>query len=161
MEKILKKVYNKKGLCRLLRLISHFAGIFAFFLFAAVFALTLLNSPLGAIKLCFILLISYILVSLFRRMVNAPRPYELYGFYERKPKDKIGVSFPSRHTFLVFAIATLCFPTLPALSLVLFALGILLALSRVLLGIHFIRDVVCGALLGIISSALGLLILFS
>jgi membrane-associated phospholipid phosphatase len=59
----------------------------------------------------------------------------------------------------MFAIATAVAPSAPISASVLAILGLLLATARVLLGIHFIRDVLCGALLGTISSALGLLIL--
>jgi len=44
-----------------------------------------------------------------------------------------------------------------AIGLLLF--GIVLAVSRVLLGIHFIRDVVCGAAVGVISGLVGIFFL--
>lgn len=160
MEKILLKVKENLRLCKILRLLSHLTGVLAFILYLSAFVLTLLSSPLGALKMVIILGVSYVLVSLFRKVINAPRPYELYSFYDLPPKNKTGVSFPSRHSFLVFAIAALCFPLLPLPSLVLLLFGVMQAVSRVLLGIHFIRDVVCGALLGVISSLIGLLVLF-
>lgn len=160
MEKILKAVYNRPGLSKSLRLVSHLAGIFAFCLFLYVFICSALGSLLSAAKLCIIIGVSYVIVSLARKIINAKRPYEIYGFYESPPKEKNGVSFPSRHTFLVFAIATLCLPQAPLPSVILFILGGLLAVSRVLIGIHFIRDVLCGALLGIVSSLIGLFTLF-
>ena len=160
MERILKAVYDNKNLSRSLRLLSHFVGVCAFALYFTAFLITVFSSLLGAVKLLAILGVSYVIVSLVRKIINAPRPYELYDFFETKPKDKKGLSFPSRHTFLVFAIATLTFPILPICSAVLFVLGAMLALARVLCGIHFIRDVLCGALLGVLCSALGLLILF-
>ncbi len=160
MESVLLKVSNNRRLCKILRFVSHLAGILAFVLFLSTFILTLLSSPIGAVKLLIILGVSYALVSLFRKIINAPRPYELYSFYKVPPKSKFGVSFPSRHTFLVFAIGTLCFPLLPLPSVILLLFGVMQAISRVLLGIHFIRDVVCGAILGIISSIIGLLTLF-
>ena len=46
------------------------------------------------------------------------------------------------------------------LSLALVAVGISLAVARVFLGIHFVRDVIAGALIGVLSAALGILILF-
>ena len=159
MEKILKYVYGRKRLSKALRLISHGAGFVAFWVFCFVATRTALLSPISALKLCAIIGLSYLIVSAARRFIDAPRPYETYGFYENAPKNKKGVSFPSRHTFLMFAIATAVFPSAPISASVLAALGLLLAVSRVLLGIHFIRDVLCGALLGIISSLLGLFIL--
>jgi membrane-associated phospholipid phosphatase len=52
------------------------------------------------------------------------------------------------------------FPVLPILSSVLLILGIALAASRVLLGIHFLRDVIAGAAIGIASGGIGLLVLW-
>jgi membrane-associated phospholipid phosphatase len=46
-----------------------------------------------------------------------------------------------------------------ALGIILLALGVLLCIARVLLGIHFVRDVIAGALIGVCSAALGILIL--
>ena len=160
MESVLLKVNKNPRLCKLLRLVSHLAGILAFVLYLCVFIMTLLFSFFGALKLLIILGVSYVLVSIFRKKINAPRPYELYDFYELPPKSKRGVSFPSRHVFLVFAISTLCFPLLPLPSIILLLFAVMQAVSRVLLGIHFIRDVVCGALLGVLSSVIGLLVLF-
>ena len=46
-----------------------------------------------------------------------------------------------------------------ALGIGLLLLGAVLGVMRVLLGVHFIRDVVAGALIGVISGAIGLLTL--
>ena len=159
MEKLLRYVYERKKLSRTLRLVSHGAAFAAFLAFCFVVIRTALLSPLSAFKFCAIIGSSYVVVSAVRRFIDAPRPYEIYDFYENAPKSKEGVSFPSRHTFSIFAIATAVAPTAPIVATVLAILGLLLAVSRVLLGIHFIRDVLCGALLGIISSVIGLFIL--
>ncbi len=159
MEKILRTVYKNKKLLRALRTVSHLTGAFAFVLFSFVSLKTVVASPLGALKLSLILGSSYIIVSLARRFINAPRPYEVYDFYDIPPKDKQGHSFPSRHSFLVFAIAAISAPVAPISAGILAFFGILLATSRVLSGIHFIKDVLTGALLGIICSLIGLLIL--
>ena len=45
------------------------------------------------------------------------------------------------------------------LSVILFLFGILLSVCRVLLGMHFIRDVLTGALVGILSGVIGILVL--
>ena len=101
--------------------------------------------------------IPFILVDVFRRIINAKRPYELYDFYECPPKKREGRSFPSRHAYSAFVIATLAFAfSIPA-GIVMACLGLALCVSRVLLGIHFIRDVLCGAAVGIIAGVLGLL----
>ncbi len=160
MERILRAVYENKKLFRILRAISHLTSGFAFVLFCFITLRTLISSPIAALKLTAIIGGAYVVVSLARWLIDAPRPYEIYGFYDTPPKNRKGLSFPSRHSFLVFAIATVAAPTAPISAAFLAILGVLLAASRVLSGIHFIKDVTVGALSGIISSIIGLLILF-
>ena len=44
-------------------------------------------------------------VSVSRKIINEPRPYEKYGVPPVLDKDTSGKSFPSRHVFSVFVIA--------------------------------------------------------
>ncbi len=98
----------------------------------------------------------FILLSLVRRFISAPRPAELYPELLEYPIRKSGGgSFPSRHVFSAFLIGTLLLVPIAALGGVVLSLGVLLAVSRVLLGKHFIRDVIAGAALGAVSGALG------
>ena len=111
------------------------------------------------VKLLTVTGVPFVLVSILRRVINAPRPYELLEFYEKKPKGKSGRSFPSRHVFSVFVIATVLVTWNPTVAVLLFSAGALLALLRVALGIHFVRDVVAGALIGAASGGIGLAVL--
>lgn len=99
--------------------------------------------------------ISFVLVSIFRHVLNAPRPYEVTGSTPIIKKDTQGKSFPSRHVFSVFVIgSTLYFISVP-LGIVLMIAGCVLAVLRVIGGVHYPRDVIAGALIGIISGILG------
>ena len=49
--------------------------------------------------------VAFAAVTLFRKAVNAPRPYETLGIDPLIEKDTAGRSFPSRHTFSLFMIA--------------------------------------------------------
>ena len=112
-----------------------------------------------ALKIGVFALAPYILVSVMRKIIKAPRPYEIYDFYQAPPKNKVGQSFPSRHVFSAFVIAVLSYTASVWLSIALLVLGVCLAVSRVLLGIHFVRDVVAGALIGILSGIFGIIII--
>jgi membrane-associated phospholipid phosphatase len=80
---------------------------------------------------------------------------ELYDFYKVSPKKKGGMSFPSRHAYSAFAIGTaLCFES-PLLGGILLLFSVLMCFARVLLGIHFLRDVLTGALVGTLSVLIG------
>ena len=93
----------------------------------------------------------FVLLSKFREKINAKRPYELYGFKPLIKKDTKGLSFPSRHVFSIFLIATLWFYFWKPIGIFLLIAGIFLAIVRVIGGVHFISDVCAGAFLGIIA----------
>lgn len=99
--------------------------------------------------------ISFVLVSLFRRYVNAPRPYEVTDKVPLIKKDTQGKSFPSRHVFSAFVIATTIYFIYSPLGVVLMLAGCTLAVLRVIGGVHFPRDVIVGAVIGILSGVLG------
>ena len=88
-------------------------------------------------------------------MINAPRPYELYDFYKERPRSKKGSSFPSRHVYSASVIATLLLFVYPIVGYVMLFFALLLAAIRVLVGIHFIRDVICALTLGVGAALLG------
>ena len=161
MEAVLKKVYESRKISLTFKIISHASALICAFFYIAVLAYFLFytKEPMLALKILLSAMIPYIIVTVMRRLIKAPRPYELYDFYKAPPKNKQGQSFPSRHVFSAFVIAMLSCIVSTWLSLALLALGICLAVSRVLLGIHFIRDVVAGALIGIISGIFGIIII--
>jgi undecaprenyl-diphosphatase len=83
-----------------------------------------------------------------KRMIGRKRPCEIepHCWATVLPPDEF--SFPSGHTMTAFAITValaLFYPTLSA-ALLFFAFSI--AISRVVLGMHFVSDVIAGMLLG-------------
>lgn len=95
-----------------------------------------------------------------RKAVNAPRPYELFKCSPVIPKNTQGLSFPSRHTFSIFVIATTFAIFCPAwIGVLAYVLACALGALRIIGGVHFPRDVFAAALLGIAVGALELLFL--
>lgn len=103
--------------------------------------------------------ISFVAVSIFRKLINVPRPYEKFDIPPVLEKDTSGKSFPSRHVFSVFVIAMTVFYLHADAGILLFAIGIGLAAIRVIGGVHEPRDVIAGALIGIACGTLGYYIL--
>ena len=150
-----KKINSSAKIKSALTVCSHFATGFSVVVFCFVFwhlwgeSFTLF---LGGV-VC--LGVPFVFVTLLRRMINAPRPYEIYVFLENVSKKKKGESFPSRHCFSIFAIGTLCTFVFPILGIVTLVIGVFLCFCRVALGCHFVRDVFSGALVGTVSSLIG------
>ena len=97
----------------------------------------------------------YILGTLLRAAINRPRPYEALNFTPLFPKDTKGQSMPSRHCFSAAAIAGTAWYVLPPLGAVLAVLGVLIAISRVVTGVHYISDVLAGLAFGSVFAVLG------
>ena len=91
-------------------------------------------------------------VALFRIVKNAskrkrPCQLEAHCWSNVLPPDQF--SFPSGHSMSAFAIAVPLCIFYPELQAPLLALSVSIAVSRVILGMHFVSDVVVGSLLGI------------
>ena len=157
-ERLLYRVYRDETLAEILKITSYAIVLLTVYAFLVRLA-GLIETPIELVKLLAVTGIPFAAVSLVRVLINAPRPYELLEFYEKKPKGKSGRSFPSRHVFSVFIIATVLITHDPVLSVGLMLAGALLAFLRVALGIHFVRDVVAGALIGAVSGGIGLAVI--
>lgn len=99
--------------------------------------------------------ISFAAVSVFRNVFHAQRPYEKFGIPPVLQKDTRGKSFPSRHVFSAFVIAVTVYRLYPIAGAILAGIGVVLGVIRVIGGVHEPKDVVAGALTGILSGVLG------
>jgi undecaprenyl-diphosphatase len=83
-----------------------------------------------------------------------PRPYQAHAGIEHfaAPLDRF--SFPSGHTLHAVAFTLVAVAYYPALAWLLIPFTVLIALSRVVLGLHYPSDVLVGALLGAAIAAL-------
>ena len=109
------------------------------------------QSPLRAACLVVVPAVAFVLVSWYRRHFDAPRPYECCSIEPLVSRDGAGRSFPSRHAFSAFTIATCWFAASAPLAGLLLVAAAALACCRVLGGVHFPRDVVAGAVIGVIA----------
>lgn len=159
LSKMYTKVYEKPCYVRILKLFSHFCEV----LFAFALGLSLFDAYRAskALALSFFGLsfLSFIIITVVRRVVNAPRPADLFPELEFLKGRKHSPAFPSRHTFSAALIAVLALRFSTFFGIALLLLSLLLGASRIALGKHFPRDVVCGWLLGTLSGAL--VIIFS
>ena len=106
-----------------------------------------LISIIGAPVLCLLV------VTILRYAVARPRPYAEDGANIQpiaKKKDGVNNSFPSRHVACAFVIATVLLPFATGIALALLATAVMLAYTRFALGLHYISDLIGGAVIGVL-----------
>jgi undecaprenyl-diphosphatase len=84
-----------------------------------------------------------------KKISQRPRPcqFEPHCWSKVLPPDQF--SFPSGHTMTAFSVALVVSYFYPSLEGALFFLAISIAVSRVVLGMHFLSDVLAGVVLGV------------
>ena len=104
---------------------------------------------------------SFIILSVFRYMVNRPRPYEKFDMPPVIAKDTKGKSFPSRHVFsaMVIAMTFLLASPWSWLGVIFVVVAVLLAMVRVLSGVHYPSDVIAGAAFAVVAAVLGYVVM--
>jgi membrane-associated phospholipid phosphatase len=142
---------------RALRTLNSLCTLVPYGVFPTVLAALAWKRDPNALRLALTCGVSFAALSLLRRLLNRPRPYEVYHMAPLLHKDTRGKSFPSRHVFSIFVIAVSLLYVLPRpyLGAVLLGLGVVLAAVRVLAGVHFLRDVLAGAAIGVLSAVIG------
>ena len=98
---------------------------------------------------------AFVVGTALRAAIDRPRPYTKYGFAPLFTKDKTGQSMPSRHCFSAAAIAAAVWYVLPPLGGVLAVLAVIIAVSRVITGVHFVSDVLAGLAFGLVFAVAG------
>src|SRR5579871_3384440 len=101
--------------------------------------------------------LSVVLFNWMKRFAGRKRPCELepHRWATLLPPDQF--SFPSGHTMTAFAVAMPLLIFYPELGAGLLFCALSIAISRIVLGMHFLSDVVAGAMLGLGLGCLGFL----
>ena len=95
-----------------------------------------------------------VILSLFRKKINHPRPYETWDISPLLEKDSSGQSMPSRHVFSATIISMACLHASLPVGLACLLFSALLGLVRVLGGVHYPKDVVVGYACGLMWGVL-------
>ena len=145
---------GRPGVVRALNIVNRGIVIVFYVAYALLLGWACVSDPWRLVPLVGVTAVGFVAVSFFRRRFNAPRPYECCAHAPRIARDGAGKSFPSRHTFSAFAIAASWFAASVPVAVVLLVAAGVLAVCRVLGGVHFPRDVVAGAFIGSATGAL-------
>jgi len=115
-----------------------------------LFFLLMKQSPL-LLKSVMVPGITFCLITLLRNAFDFPRPYEKHEIEPVLKPHKKGHSFPSRHVFsaTIIAFTFMCYNFW--LGLGYFIAAVLLAILRVIGGVHYPRDVIVALVLGIFA----------
>lgn len=116
------------------------------------------SSPENFIRTLTVPAVTLISVTALRIIINKPRPYEAMDITPLFKKDTVGKSFPSRHSASVFTISMVSFGFSTAVGVFLVILGIVMCVSRVIAGVHYISDVIAGALFSVVLAIIGFII---
>lgn len=94
---------------------------------------------------------SFVILSLFRRMINRKRPYESWPIHPLIHKDTRGKSMPSRHLFSSAVISMVFLYVNPVTGIIALILSCLDGIIRVIGGVHYPTDVIAGFVCGVIA----------
>lgn len=155
-----KKIRNSKIGYKIFKLLYRVLPVITMIIYGImVISVFLYDDREQTVRIILVPLITFIICTLVRKSVNEKRPYEAYDIVPVIRKDKVGQSFPSRHVLSATIIAmTALYINLP-LGVVMFIISLCIAIIRPMAGVHYIRDVIAGMLLGIICGIVGFYII--
>lgn len=113
------------------------------------------NKKMGE-YLAFLLMFAGLFNNTLKEIVNADRPFKKYEdrVVNKRPGTSTGQSFPSGHTqiFTSFLYGEAFYIKQTRMLIVTSVLAVLMCLSRMYLGVHFLEDVLVALLLGILTA---------
>ena len=140
------KIENRPIFLRLLRAFNRFMTVVMPIVYLTLLVATYFQEGLGKqIWMYFFVPASgFVMLSLLRKKLNAPRPYEVWEIVPLLDRDSPGQSMPSRHVLSATIISMACLHTSLTMGMICLTLSAFLGLVRVLGGVHFPKDVLVG-----------------
>lgn len=106
----------------------------------------------GLLAPLMVLAITEIIVLALQYLIKRPRPFQALHHKTLAKHWVPTPSFPSAHSSVAFALATYAIGGTSGIVAALFVFAALIALARVYVGVHYLSDVVTGAIIGITVS---------
>ena len=149
---IATNIKNKPLYLSLLRAFNRFMTVVMPIVYLTLLATTYFQEGLGKQVLIYVFISAtgFVILSLLRKKINAPRPYEEWDIKPLLDRDSPGQSMPSRHVFSATIISMACLHASLSVGVILLVLSALLGLVRVLGGVHYPKDVVVGYICGLV-----------
>lgn len=130
--------------------LTNFVNIFVLLILATTLLLLDSKKRGWTFPLWFSFFVSFAIASLLKILVARPRPMPYYC------ANLLIYSFPSIHATVAFALVPILNVQFPSLKWLWFLFALLFAFSRLYLNLHFLSDIVFGALLGYLIGILAL-----
>ncbi|KEQ35816.1 PAP2 superfamily protein [Streptococcus mitis] len=146
------KIENKPIFLRLLRAFNRFITVVMSMIYLTLLATTNFQQGLGKQIWIYVFVPAsgFVILSLLRKKVNAPRPYEVWEIIPLLDRYSPGQSMPSRHVFSATIISMACLHASLSVGVILLVLSALLGLVRISGGVHYPKDVVVGYICGLV-----------
>ena len=149
---IAANIENKPFLLSLLRTFNGLMAVVMPIVYLTLLATTYFQQGLGKQIWIYVFVPAsgFVILSLLRKKVNAPRPYEVWEIVPLLNRDSPGQSMPSRHVFSATIISMACLHASLSVGVILLVLSALLGLVRISGGVHYPKDVVVGYICGLV-----------
>lgn len=159
-QKMTQPFRENEGMARALHTVNQGCTLVMYLAYPVLLAYWMFQKDEKFFRVLFVPAISFLLLSFIRKKINRKRPYEIFGMPPVIKKDTKGNSFPSRHVFsaTIIAMTFLLMSPWQWIGSIFLVVSVLLAIVRVISGVHFISDVAAGMLFAIVTGILGYVI---
>ena len=124
--------------------------------YAIIVCLPWAGGPVGtsaSVRMIGVGMVNLVVYRIIKRWIARPRPFRTCPGIRECARSLDEFSFPSGHTLHSVAFSLILTVYYPMFALFVWPLTALIAVSRVILGLHYPSDVVVGALIGAITAA--------
>lgn len=139
----------RRALTRLFRIVSRLGdGVFWYALIALLALFGGARGLQAALHMAGVGIVAATMYRMLKRWTRRPRPFRAHADITAyiAPLDEF--SFPSGHTLHAVSFSLVALAYFPALAPLLLPFTVLVALSRIVLGLHYPSDVLAAALIG-------------
>ena len=125
--------------------------------YAVIAALPWWGGPVGgstAARMIGVGAVNVVIYKIVKRWIARPRPFRVCEGFRECTRSLDEFSFPSGHTLHSVAFSFILTAYYPAAAIVVWPLTLLIAASRIILGLHYPSDVIVGGLIGATTAAI-------
>jgi undecaprenyl-diphosphatase len=142
---------------QIFRIVSRLGnGVFWYVLMGALLAIHGVAAVGVVLHMAAVGFMCTLLYKCLKAKTSRPRPYQVNQAITCNARPLDPFSFPSGHTLHAVAFTTIASVYYPQLSWLLIPLTLLIALSRMVLGLHYPSDVLAGIAIGAIVAGISL-----